>query len=171
MYKLTYYVFIALWQIFIYLSYDNKFRQNVLESPIYWPSQNYYFKNRKFVTLFLDYFLTEGKISLKRTVFYSIKNRTGTFLVGEWLGICLPMQGTCVRFLVREDPTCCGASKPMHPNYGSPGTLGSVDYCLLICLILASGAARHLPAHLPDTRQVSRATPACSSAWYSPAIL
>ena len=25
-------------------------------------------------------------------------------------------------------------------------------------------AARHLPAHLPDTRQVSRATPYCSSA-------
>ena len=34
----------------------------------------------------------------------------------------------------------------------------------LICLILASGAARHLPAHLPDTRQLSRATPARSSA-------
>ena len=34
----------------------------------------------------------------------------------------------------------------------------------LICLILASGAARHLPAHLPDTRQRSRATPAWSSA-------
>ena len=33
----------------------------------------------------------------------------------------------------------------------------------LICLILASWAARHLPAHLPDTRQLSRATPACSS--------
>ena len=36
--------------------------------------------------------------------------------------------------------------------------------CLLICLILASGAPRHLLAHLPDTRQMSRATPACSSA-------
>ena len=31
-------------------------------------------------------------------------------------------------------------------------------------VILASEAARHLPAHLPDTRQLSRATPACSSA-------
>ena len=37
--------------------------------------------------------------------------------------------------------------------------------CLLICLILASWAARHLPAHLPDTRQLSLATHACSSAW------
>ena len=36
--------------------------------------------------------------------------------------------------------------------------------CLLICLILASGAARHLPAHLPDTLELSRSTPACSSA-------
>ena len=35
---------------------------------------------------------------------------------------------------------------------------------LLICLILASGATRHLPAHLPVTRQVSGTTPACSSA-------
>ena len=35
---------------------------------------------------------------------------------------------------------------------------------VLICLILASRAARHLPAHLPDTRQLSRATPARSSA-------
>ena len=29
---------------------------------------------------------------------------------------------------------------------------------------ISSGATRHLPAHLPDTRQWSRATPACSSA-------
>ena len=34
----------------------------------------------------------------------------------------------------------------------------------LICLIFGNGAARHLPAHLPDTCQRSRATPACSSA-------
>ena len=39
------------------------------------------------------------------------------------------------------------------------------DLCLLICLILASWAAQHLPAHLPDTRQPSLATPACSSDW------
>ena len=42
------------------------------------------------------------------------------------------------------------------------------DTCLFICLILATGAAWHLPAYLPDTRQLSRATPARSSAWYSP---
>ena len=30
---------------------------------------------------------------------------------------CLPMQGTQVRALVREDPTCHGAAKPMRHNY------------------------------------------------------
>ena len=39
-----------------------------------------------------------------------------------------------------------------------------LDPCPLICLILASGAARHLPAHLLDTRQRRRGTTACSSA-------
>ena len=34
---------------------------------------------------------------------------------------------------------------------------------ILYFLILASGAAEQLPAHLPDTRQLSPATPACSS--------
>ena len=30
----------------------------------------------------------------------------GAFLVVQWLRICLPMQGTRVRALVWEDPTC-----------------------------------------------------------------
>ena len=33
-------------------------------------------------------------------------------LVAQWLRICLPMQGTQVQALVREDPTCRGAAKP-----------------------------------------------------------
>ena len=41
----------------------------------------------------------------------------GTSLVVQWLRIRLPMQGTWVRDLVREDPTCRGATKPMHHNY------------------------------------------------------
>ncbi|KAJ8794518.1 hypothetical protein J1605_018971 [Eschrichtius robustus] len=40
-----------------------------------------------------------------------------TSLVAQWLRICLPMQGTRVQALVREDPTCCGATKPMSHNY------------------------------------------------------
>ena len=38
-------------------------------------------------------------------------------LVAQWLRIRLPMQGTQVRALVREDPTCRGATKPVRHNY------------------------------------------------------
>ena len=49
---------------------------------------------------------------------YEVKRQTpGTSLVAQWLRIRLPMQGTRVRALVREDPTCCGATKPMRHNY------------------------------------------------------
>ena len=38
-------------------------------------------------------------------------------LVAQWLGIRLPMQGTRVRALVWEDPTCHGAVRPVNHNY------------------------------------------------------
>ena len=38
-------------------------------------------------------------------------------LVAQWLRIRLPMQGTRVRALVREDPSCRGATKPMRHKY------------------------------------------------------
>ena len=41
----------------------------------------------------------------------------GTSLVAQWLSIHLPMQGTRVRSLVREDPTCCRATKPVCHNH------------------------------------------------------
>ena len=41
----------------------------------------------------------------------------GTSLVVQWLRICLPMQGTRLRSLVWEDPTCHGATKPVCHNY------------------------------------------------------
>ena len=40
----------------------------------------------------------------------------GASLVAQWLRICLPMQGTRVRALVWEDPTCCGAAGPREPQ-------------------------------------------------------
>ena len=45
------------------------------------------------------------------------KDEVRTSLVTQWLRICLPMQGTWVRALVREDPTCHGASRPVRHNY------------------------------------------------------
>ena len=38
-------------------------------------------------------------------------------LVAQWLRICLPIQGTRVRALVWEDPTCRGATRPVSHNY------------------------------------------------------
>ena len=40
-----------------------------------------------------------------------------TSLVVQWLRIHLPMHGTRVQSLVQEDPTCCGATKPVRHNY------------------------------------------------------
>ncbi|KAJ8793342.1 hypothetical protein J1605_000337 [Eschrichtius robustus] len=51
---------------------------------------------------------------LKPTLF---KVRMGTSLVAQWLRIHLAMQGTRVRSLVWEDPTCRGATKPVRHNY------------------------------------------------------
>ena len=41
----------------------------------------------------------------------------GTFLVVQWLRIHLPMQGTRVRSMVQEDPTCHRTTKSMPHNY------------------------------------------------------
>ena len=45
------------------------------------------------------------------------KTKTGASLVAQWLRICLLMQGTRVRALVWEDPTCRGAAGPVSHNY------------------------------------------------------
>ena len=51
---------------------------------------------------------------------FIIKSSLGTSLVVQWLRIHLPMQGTRVQSLVREDLTCRGATKPMCHNSWSP---------------------------------------------------
>ncbi|KAJ8793326.1 hypothetical protein J1605_000321 [Eschrichtius robustus] len=48
---------------------------------------------------------------------YLQSDQIGTSLVVQSLRICLPMQGTRVRALVREVPTCRGATKPVRHNY------------------------------------------------------
>ena len=44
------------------------------------------------------------------------KNKYRASLVAQWLRVRLPMQGTRVRALVWEDPTCCGAAGPVSHN-------------------------------------------------------
>ena len=47
----------------------------------------------------------------------SLKIHSRASLVAQWLRVCLPMQGTWVRALVWEDPTCRGATKPVSHKY------------------------------------------------------
>ena len=47
----------------------------------------------------------------------SLFKKYGASLVAQCLRICLPMQGTRVRALVWEDPTCCGAAGPVSHSY------------------------------------------------------
>ena len=48
---------------------------------------------------------------------YDSKLKERASLVAQWLRIRLPKQGTRVRALVQDDPTCRGATKPVHHNY------------------------------------------------------
>ena len=55
------------------------------------------------------------------------KEKDETFLMEQLIGIHLPMQGTRVRFLVQEDYTCRGATKPpcsttTEPELSGPKT-------------------------------------------------
>ena len=65
-------------------------------------------------------------------------------------------QSDIVLFILEDNWYECWRMKRMERNW-TPAE--PRDTCLLICLVLARGAARHLPAHLPGTRQRSRATP------------
>ena len=46
-----------------------------------------------------------------------LKRPNRASLVVQWLRICFAMQGTLVRSLVQEDPTCLKAAKPVPLHY------------------------------------------------------
>ena len=72
------------------------------------------------------------------------KNLRGwTSLVVQWLRICLPMQGPQVWSLVWEDPTCCGATKP-------------------VCLCPTACAPQEKPAQWEDCALQAESSPPCS---------
>ena len=52
---------------------------------------------------------------VRMVIFKKPRNRAS--LVAQWSRICLPMQGTRVRALVWEDPTCRRATRPVSHNY------------------------------------------------------
>ena len=68
-------------------------------------------------SLFNEYRLKTMKKLWKWIVVMALKHCEGNSLVAQWLRIHLPMQGTRVQSLVREDPACRRATKPVHHNY------------------------------------------------------
>ena len=58
-----------------------------------------------------------GSLLATNTVPAQEEHSVRASLVAQWLRIRLPMQGTRVRALVREDSTCRRATKPVRHNY------------------------------------------------------
>ena len=77
------------------------------------------FLNQSFVFVKVLYYIsikcTKPVWQAKTSAFKNVNNWAS--LVAQWLRVCLPMQGTRVRALVWEDPTCRGAARPVSHNY------------------------------------------------------
>ena len=69
------------------------------------------------ITIIIIYAPNIGAPQYIRQLLTAIKEEIGASLVVQWLRIHLPMQGTRVRALVWEDPTCRGAAGPVSHNY------------------------------------------------------
>ena len=71
----------------------------------------------------------------------------------SWIRIRLPMQGTWVQSLVREDSTCHGETKFLCHNYWSPSALGpaSCNYWSL-CSAMREATARRSLLATTDSR-------------------
>ena len=83
-----------------------------------WKKEKIFYKREKIVNKWGFFFFLIHEIALDQPLTFWLKPECkGTSLVAQWLRIHLPMQGTWVRVLVQEDPTCCRATKPMCHNY------------------------------------------------------
>ena len=70
--------------------------------------------------------------------------------MAQWLRVSLPMQGTRVRALVWEDPTCCGAT--------GPGATTTEPACLEPVLRNKRGRDSERPAHRDEEWPLLAAT-------------
>ena len=93
----------------------------VLDPTIFTYSRNLFCNSLPFSFCILNCSLSSGSLpsAYKYVIkFPSLKSLLlGASLVAQWLRICLPMQGSRVRALVWEDPTCRGATRPVSHNY------------------------------------------------------
>ena len=77
--------------------------------------------------------------------------------MAQWLRICLPMQGTRVRALVWEDPTCRGATNPCVPQL--PSLRSRAREPQLLSLRAATTEARVHRACAPRARALQQEKP------------
>ena len=103
---------------------------------------------------------------------------TRTCLVTQWERIHLPVQETWAQSLIREDPTCRRATKPMCHNYWvcalEPRSFNCCYCCCCIALVVSDSLRPHglqhtrLPCPSPTPRACSNSCP--SSQWCHPNI-
>ena len=92
--------------------------------------------------------------------FSAKRHLSGISLVVQWLGICLPIQGTWVQSLVWEYPTCHGAAKPTSHNYWA-STLESVscNYWAHTPQLLSSGSRTREATAIRSPHTATRVAP------------
>ena len=99
------------WFLFIYLF---RFFSLQVISPFKWSVSSWLNFGRLYISRNLSISSTLFNLLLIQLIIK--KSKQGTSLVVQWLRICLPKQGTRVWSLVRKDPTCHGATKPVCHN-------------------------------------------------------
>ena len=93
-----------------------------------------------------NYNLRGGRMSEKEMTRKNLA--LGTSLVAQWLRIHLPMQGTRVWALVREDPTCRRTTKPVRHNYWACGLEpASHNYWALVPQLLKPTGLEPMPCN------------------------
>ena len=123
------------------LLFISKFYDNAISSSVL------------YFCMFCSYNLLQRKLKYN----YFQNDKFGTSLVAQWLRIHLPMQGTRVWYLVREDPICHGATKPMHHNYWGPCTETTEARAHVPQLLSLSAATTD--AHTPRARALQLEKP------------
>ena len=91
-----------------------------------------------------------------------LRNYVRASLVVQWLRIHLTMQGTWVRALVWEDPTCCGATKLVYHNYWAC-TLEPVSHNYWS--LCATTTEAHAPRARAPQEEKSLQWEACAPQW------
>ena len=120
------------------------------------------------ITLYLQIiFVFYFKYLVHKVRFFKYKKKSGASLVMQWLRIRLPMQGACVWALLREDPTCRGATGPVHHSCWACALEPASHSCWSLCTWSPCSATREAMA-MRGPRTATRSGPTRCN-WRGPA--